>query len=325
MSMQPFAHANASTVQEAVEVLDETCRPLAGGTDLVAMMKEGLSAPEKLVNLKTIPGLAQMMTGRNGLRIGATVTLGHIAAHLSMTGLPVLQQAIVQSASPQLRHMATLGGNLAQRPRCWYYRNPLTECWRKGGPMCYAFRGENREHVILGGGPCYAVHPSDPAVALLALDAVVTVVGPGTTRSVPLGEFYRAPSRQDRLGMALAPNELITEITIPSPAPGSRGTYVKVARRRRGAAGASGPGRGGDHPVARARGGTSAGGPAAHRGGDRLCGAGRHRGGQAPGAERLQGGPDSGRGAPGAAGGGGAIDTTAPPRVDGGHGTLVVR
>ncbi len=231
MSMQPFAHADASTVQEAVEVLDETCRPLAGGTDLVAMMKEGLSSPEKLVNLKTIPGLAQMMTGRNGLRIGATVTLGHIAAHLSMTGLPVLQQAIVQSASPQLRHMATLGGNLAQRPRCWYYRNPLTECWRKGGPMCYAFRGENREHVILGGGPCYAVHPSDPAVALLALDAVVTVVGPGTTRSVPLGEFYRAPSRQDRLGIALAPNELITEITIPSPAPGSRGAYVKVARR----------------------------------------------------------------------------------------------
>ena len=231
MSMKPFAHANASTVQEAVEVLDETCRPFAGGTDLLAMMKEGLSAPGRLVNLKTIPSLGQVMTGRNGWRIGATVKLAHIAAHLSMTGLPVLQQAIVQSASPQLRHMATLGGNLAQRPRCWYYRNPLTECWRKGGPMCYAFRGENREHVILGGGPCYAVHPSDPAVALLALDAVVTVVGPGTTRSVPLGEFYQVPSRQDRLGMALAPNELITEITIPSPAPGSRGTYVKVARR----------------------------------------------------------------------------------------------
>jgi len=231
MSMQPFAHANASSVQEAVEELSETCRPLAGGTDLLSLMKEGLSAPERLVNLKTIPRLGQMMTGRDGWRIGATVTLAHIAAHISMARLPCLQQAIVQSASPQLRHMATLGGNLVQRPRCWYYRNALTPCWRKGGKMCYAFRGENKDHAILGGGPCHAVHPSDPAVALLALDATVTVAGPASTRTIPLGELYAKPSVKERSGITLAPNEIITEIAIPSPAAGSRGAYVKVARR----------------------------------------------------------------------------------------------
>jgi xanthine dehydrogenase YagS FAD-binding subunit len=231
MSMQPFAHANASSVQEAVEALTETCRPLAGGTDLLALMKEGLSAPEKLVNLKTIPTLGQMRTGRDGWRIGATVTLANIAAHMSMSRVPCLQQAIVQSASPQLRHMATLGGNLAQRPRCWYYRNVLTHCWRKGGQTCYAFRGENRDHAILGGGPCHAVHPSDPAVALLALDALVTVAGPGSARAVPLGELYRLPKGQERSGIALAPNEIITEVAIPAPARESRGAYVKVARR----------------------------------------------------------------------------------------------
>jgi xanthine dehydrogenase YagS FAD-binding subunit len=162
------------------------------------------------------------------------VTLSRLAAAPSISGSPelaALYGAILNSASPQLRHMATIGGNLLQKPRCWYYRNKLTHCWRKGGRMCYAYRGQNKYHVILNGGPCYAVHPSDPAVALLALDAGVTLVGPQGTRSLTLDEFFHKPGRESRNATTLGADELITEISVPAPAEGSRSAYVKVAER----------------------------------------------------------------------------------------------
>ena len=234
MTMKPFAHAHASSVEEAVAALDEGCRPLAGGTDLLGMMKAGLVSPQRLVNLKTIPGLDQIVLRDDGTHIGALTVLARLAGDPVLNGRPevaCLVEAIVQSASPQLRHMATVGGNQLQRPRCWYYRNRLIPCWRKGGQTCYAFRGENKYHVILGGGPCHATHPSDPAVALLSLDARVVVAGPAGARSLPLGEIYRLPAREERNDTVLAWNELITEVIIPPPAGGSRSTYVKVAER----------------------------------------------------------------------------------------------
>jgi xanthine dehydrogenase YagS FAD-binding subunit len=127
--------------------------------------------------------------------------------------------------------MATLGGNLLQRPRCWYLRNKLTHCLRKGGERCFAFRGENQRHAILGGGPCYIVHPSDPAVALLALEASVTIAGPAGTRSVPLDELYLLPRQDAQREAALEPDELLVEISAPAPAAGSTGVYKKVAER----------------------------------------------------------------------------------------------
>jgi xanthine dehydrogenase YagS FAD-binding subunit len=235
MAMDRFAYARAASVEEAIGALDETCRPLAGGTDLVAMMKDEIASAAKLVDLKHIPGLNQVDTGADGLHIGALVKLSDLAADPGLREAPgtaCLHQALMQTASPQLRHMATLGGNLLQRPRCWYYRNALTHCLRKGGRQCFAFRGENKHHAILGGGPCHIVHPSDPAVALLALDASLVVAGPAGTRTVSLGEFYLLPRQDVHREVALADNELVTEVRIPVPPAGARGTYLKVAERQ---------------------------------------------------------------------------------------------
>lgn len=245
MSMKPFAYASATSIEEAVEALTTPggtteCRPLAGGTDLVAMMKDGLVEPEKLVNLKTIPGLDGIALRSDGWHIGALTTLAALGAHPgwgaedAMAGLVA---AVEGAASPQLRHMATLGGNLVQRPRCWYFRNREIPCWRKGGRRCFAFRGENKVHSIFGGGPCYAVHPSDPAVALLALDAAVLVVGPRDRREVSLEAFYQLPVRDRQYEdgyhpvTILAANELIAEVVIPRPERGARSVYVKATER----------------------------------------------------------------------------------------------
>ena len=240
MAMHPFEHAHAPSIEAAVEVLNETCRPVAGGTDLVAMMKEGLVAPERLVNLKTIAGLGEIDEREDGWHIGALTTLSALAGDDGLRAQPALAalvQAADASASPQLRHMGTLGGNLVQRPRCWYFRNRHVPCWRKGGRKCFAFRGENKYHTIMGRGPCYAVHPSDPAVALLALDASVVLTGPEGERTLPLAAFYRppAPDVQRANGYhpvtVLAPNELITEVVIPRPEERTTSVYVKKMER----------------------------------------------------------------------------------------------
>ena len=234
MTMNRFAYANGSSVEEVAAVLDVGCRPLAGGTDLLGLMKEGLIAPQRLVNLKTIPGLDQVQEGDDGLHIGALVSLSQLAAHPSISQrqeLACLYESIVQSASPQIRHMATVAGNLVQQPRCWYFRNRLVPCWRKGGQRCFAVRGENKHHTILGKGPCRAVHPSDPAVALLALGSSVEIAGSRGQRMVPLGDFYRLPTRDARQDTVLALDELITRIPVPMPPVGSRSSYVKIAER----------------------------------------------------------------------------------------------
>ena len=235
MAMNRFAYARAATVSEALDALGEGCLPLAGGTDLLSMAKEDLIAPECLVDIKRLPGLDGIEEKEDGLHIGAMVRLSVLANDPAVTGcaeLACLYEALLHTASPQLRHMATLGGNLLQRPHCWYFRNKLTHCLRKGGQTCYAFRGENKYHAILGGGPCYIVHGSDPAVALLALDASVTVVGPDGERTVPLSEFYLLPREDAHREVALAPGELLTEVTVPIPPTGARGTYHKVAERQ---------------------------------------------------------------------------------------------
>ena len=235
MTMDRFAHANGTSVEEVVRILDEDCRPLAGGTDLLGLMKEGLAAPGKLVSLRTIPELDGVREQKDGWHIGATTPLSRLAAHPSISqqqDLACLYEAISHTASPQLRNMATIAGSLAQRPRCWYYRNNLVPCWRKGGELCYAFRGENKYHTVLGRGPCHAVHPSDPAVALMALDASVVMVSPSGQRTISLSDFYRLPTQDNRQNNVLAPNELITEVRIPRPSTGSRGTYAKVAERQ---------------------------------------------------------------------------------------------
>lgn len=231
--MNRFSYAAASTVDEALEVLGADCRPLAGGVDLLDRLKEGLIAPSRLVSLKQVGELAQVRVDEDGLHLGAMISLAALETHPALEGpaWACLRQALGETASPQIRHMATLGGNLLQRPRCWYLRNKLTHCLRKGGQRCFAFRGENQRHAILGGGPCYIVHPSDPAVALLALDASVTLAGPSGTRTVPLEEFYLLPRQDARREAALDDDELLIEVTVPTPAAGARSLYKKVAER----------------------------------------------------------------------------------------------
>jgi xanthine dehydrogenase YagS FAD-binding subunit len=238
--MHTFAHGNATSVEEAVEALNETTLPLAGGTDLIAMMKEDLVAPERLVNIKSIPGLTHVTKKEDGWHLGALLTLSELAGNAEVNADPALTclvQATVQSASPQLRNMATLGGNLVQKPRCWYFRNREVPCWRKGGRRCFAFQGLNTYHTIFGPGPCYAVHPSDPAVALLALEASVQVVGPRDRKTLPLGDFYTraTPDRARANGYhpvtVLEPDEMVTEVLIPTPLEGVRTAYAKAMER----------------------------------------------------------------------------------------------
>jgi xanthine dehydrogenase YagS FAD-binding subunit len=230
--MKPFAYASAQSVEDVLGALSETCRPLAGGTDLLSLMKAELAAPEQLVNLKAIEGLDAIRAADDGWQIGATARLAQVAeAVAGDPALTCLREALVGAASPQLRHMATLAGNLVQQPRCWYYRNPDVPCWRKGGQRCFAVQGDNTYHTILGRSPCNAVHPSDPAVALLALEASVVLESVGASRKVGLNDLYRLPTRDNRNDHSLAHDELITEVSIPKAAAGTRSTYVKVAER----------------------------------------------------------------------------------------------
>jgi xanthine dehydrogenase YagS FAD-binding subunit len=234
--MKPFAHANAQSIEDVVKVLSETCRPLAGGTDLLSMLKSDLVAPERLVNLKTIDGLDAVHSAGDGWHIGAMARLSQVAKSLAnasagQSALTCLHEALVGAASPQIRHMATLGGNLVQQPRCWYYRNKAVPCWRKGGQRCFAVQGDNTYHTILGRSPCNAVHPSDPAVALLALDASVIIARVGESRLVSLDEFYRLPTPDNRNDHILTWDQLITEVVIPEAMEGTRSTYVKIAER----------------------------------------------------------------------------------------------
>jgi xanthine dehydrogenase YagS FAD-binding subunit len=184
------------------------------------------------VNLKAIHGLNKIRLEKK-LSIGALVRLSEMEHRPAiLKRFPILQQAVSLAATPQLRNMATVAGNLCQHPRCWYYRSPLFHCWLKGGQRCFAVRGENKYHAILGGEICHAVHPSDLAPALMALDAKVRVAGPKGKREILLGEIYQNPRRNRRQMTVLKRNELITEVILPVPSRKSRGIFLKAMERK---------------------------------------------------------------------------------------------
>ena len=165
------------------------------------------------------------------MRIGALTTLSEIADNRQVaSSYPVLSQAAAAAASPQLRNQGSVGGNLCQRPRCWYFRGDF-QCLRKGGKTCFAVSGENEFHCIFGGGPCYIVHPSDTAPALVALDAKVNLAGPKGVRTVPLASFFVLPEVSVVRENVLSPGEVLTEILLDPPRPGARSTYRKVRER----------------------------------------------------------------------------------------------
>jgi len=234
--MRAFEYVKPMTVAEAVRELGRSwadAKILAGGIDLLGELKEGIIAPQRIVNIKGISGLRYIrFSEKEGLRLGALVTLEEIETHqVIRQRYTALAEAAHSVGTPQIRNVGTIGGNLCQRPRCWYYRDEHTKCLKKGGPMCFAYNGENKYHAILGGGPCYIVHPSDCAPALIAFRASVTVVSPRGQRTVPLEEFFVLPSRRLDHETILEPDEIVTEIQVPAPAPNTRSTYLKFKER----------------------------------------------------------------------------------------------
>jgi xanthine dehydrogenase YagS FAD-binding subunit len=241
--MNAFEWISPGTIAEAVAALkpvpgtvdpDEAARPIAGGQDLLTTMKDYITRPARVVNLKAIRGLDKITPdGKGGLRIGALVTLTQLEEHpVVRRDFPGLSEAAHSIATPQIRNLGTVGGNLCQRPRCWYFRLEEAVCLKKGGSECFAATGENKYNAILGGGPSYIVHPSDLAPMLLALGGSVSVSGPEGKRTVPLENFFTLPAEGNlRRENVLKNDELITEIQIPSSGFASHSTYLKFKER----------------------------------------------------------------------------------------------
>jgi len=239
--MKAFEWTNPTNVNEAVKMLaigapgdiDEAPRPVAGGQDLLTTMKDYTSRPVRVVNLKNIRGLNQITMNARGLTIGALVTLSELEEHAGVRkSFPGLAEAAHSIATPQIRNLGTVGGNLCQRPRCWYFRLEEVNCLKKGGSECYAAQGENKYNAIIGGGPSYIVHPSDLAPMLLALGASVNVVGTGGRRVIPLDKFFTLPSEGNiRRENVLKNDDIITEIVVPASPIAARSTYLKFKER----------------------------------------------------------------------------------------------
>jgi xanthine dehydrogenase YagS FAD-binding subunit len=239
--MKTFEWSAPKTLDEAVKLLggggkDADAGPalLAGGQDLLTSMKEGIVQPNRVVNLKSVPGLGKIEDlGAKGLRIGALVTLDDLASNAAVAkSFPGLSEAAKAVASPQIRNVGTVGGNLCQRPRCWYFRLEHVVCLKKGGDTCYSASGENKYNSIFGEGPSYIVHPSDLAPMLVALGAAVTIYGPKGERSVELEKFFTMPGQGDiKRENILAADEILTRVDVPASAVAPKSTYLKFRER----------------------------------------------------------------------------------------------
>lgn len=229
--MKPFAYRAPATLDDAVALIGDSKRPLAGGTDLLTLMKADLAAPEALVAVRRL--LPRGVDAQNGtVTLGAGTLLADIEAHPDLNArFTALAQAAALAASPQLRNMATLGGNLLQRPRCWYFREAAMKCWLKGGDTCLARDGQNQRHAVFGTSPCVAVHPSDLATALCAFDAGLSIRGPSGERTVSLEEFFALPAEDRRTENTLGSHELILSISVPAHPPETRSIYLKAMDR----------------------------------------------------------------------------------------------
>lgn len=229
-----FAYIRPDSLAEAIGYLAlEGARVHAGGTDLLGCLRDrvfGVSTVVSIAGLKELRGIE--VTPAGGLRIGSLTTIAEIARHpVIRSKYPALSMAASEVASPQLRNQGTIGGNLCQKPRCWYYRGEF-ECLRKGGNRCYAVEGQNAYHCIFGGDNCFIVHPSDTAPALVALQASVLIAGPNGRRTVAVENFHMPPAVDYTSETVLEPAEIITDIVLPPPAQGLRSSYRKVRARQ---------------------------------------------------------------------------------------------
>ena len=235
--MKTFANKNPRTVEQAVSFMQQarkdgqTPSVVGGGSDLLGMVKEFIVRPDVLVNLKTIKGLDQVASIAGGVNIGGLITLDALGSHpLIRSQYSVLAEAAETVATPQIRNVGTLAGNVCQRPWCWYFRNGFP-CLKNGGDTCFSIVGDNRFHAIFGGGPSYIVHPSDTAPALVALEAKFRIAGPSGERVVPAADFFVLPQQDATKENVLAEDEVLTGVQLSPAHPGRRSTYNKVLDR----------------------------------------------------------------------------------------------
>jgi len=240
--MKQFDLYEPTTVSEATGLLNQfgaKAKVVAGGSDLLGgIMKDwvqgkGMPYPEQVIDITTIPNLNAISVGSDGLHLGVNATLTDVIESSDVQGqLPVLSAAAASVASPLIRNFGTLGGNINQRPRCWFFRGENFACYKKGGDFCYAVTGDNRYHAIIGGELCYIVHPSDTATALLALNASAKVAGAGGERTVAFDQFFHGPREDVLTETVLKPNELMTEVIVPTPAAGTKMAWNKLKDRQ---------------------------------------------------------------------------------------------
>ena len=231
--MNRFTFVDCATVDEALLQMKGDAVVKAGGIDLLDLMKDGIVAPPKLINIRNVKSLHGVESSDRGLRLGPLTTLSEIAAHPEIQQrYAALSDAAGHAATPQVRNMATLGGNLMQRPRCWYFRSTDFDCRKKGGSDdCHALQGENQYHAIVNNKTCAMVHPSSTAVPLLAMDAEVELTSKTGKRNVAMRDFYIAPEEDLQRETAVKPGELITAVRVPFPAPGTRSAYQKYGEK----------------------------------------------------------------------------------------------
>ena len=235
--MKAFTNANprdlphALTLIQQVESSGRHASIAGGGSDLLGLIKERIEMPDVVVNLKSVKGLDQIASEKSGLKIGGLTTLDAITRHQAIRRqYTVLAEAAEVVATPQIRNVGTLAGNVAQRPWCWYYRNGFP-CFKAGGKQCFSINGENQFHAIFGGGPSFIVHPSDTAPALVALDAKFHVASSKGNRTVSAAEFFVLPRQNAAKENVLDSSEILAHIEIPQAKPGTRSTYYKVMDR----------------------------------------------------------------------------------------------
>jgi xanthine dehydrogenase YagS FAD-binding subunit len=235
--MKAFTNANPKTIAQALTFIADAQKNgksvavAGGGSDLLGTMKERLATPDVLVHLRSIPGLDQVKQENGGLTIGGQITLTALSSNeLVRRHAMVLAEAAGTVATPQIRNVGTLAGNICQRPWCWYYRNGF-KCLKNGGNRCFSVDGENEFHAIFGGGPSYIVHPSDTSPALVALDAKFTLNGPSGRRVVPAADFFTLPSVNAARENVLKDGEVLESVWIPAARRGVKSTYHKIMDR----------------------------------------------------------------------------------------------
>lgn len=232
--MNKFAFVDCTTVDQALAELNGGAVIKAGGIDLLDLMKEGVVSPPKLVNIRNVSSLRGISASADGLHLGPLVTLSEIAEHPQIQrDYTALSDAAGHAATPQVRNMATLGGNITQRPRCWYFRSSDFDCRKKGGTSqeCHAHEGENQYHAVMNNGTCAMVHPSSTAVPLLAMNAQVEITGKHGKRTVAMSDFYIPPEKSLINETVLQPDEIITGISVPAPEHGTRSAYQKYGEK----------------------------------------------------------------------------------------------